>query len=162
MSAVSDHCPRLLTLARSVEKLRAVLPSLGTCRMLVHSLSPDYSIRVDGGQSSTWLHHTVKPLPNNRNISTQPIYRKNVGCNMLRARFHHVATCCRFFGGLSLKMVKFEPATDPINTTRHNRVAKRTQRVVCCSPRCCFEMLRSFGLGWRRPNADEELTLTKG
>ena len=70
----------------------------GKCRMLVHSLSPDYSIRVDGGQSSTWLHHTVKPLRNNRDISTQPIYRKNVGRNMLRARLTMLRHAVGFWG----------------------------------------------------------------
>ena len=62
--------------------------------------------------------------------------------------FPRVSTMLRHAVGFWRAKAENEHATDPIITTRHNRVAKRTWRVVCCSRRCCFEIFRSFGLVW--------------
>ena len=51
----------------------------------------------------------LNPRPNDPNIATQHIATLIVGCNMLRAFGHPVATCCDMLGvvGSNLKMFKF-------------------------------------------------------
>ena len=89
---------------------------------------------------NTNRHCSVKPRPNDRNMSTQHIATLLDATCCVR-----LATVLHMLGvvGSGLKMVKFEPTTPNTST-----VAKRTQHVASNNVAiCCVGMLRSFGRG---------------
>ena len=94
-----------------------------------------------------WLRllSTLKPQPNNRNMSTQHCWAQHVTCVW--------PPCCVVFWHVGCCWLKVEDGQIWANNTqhvatRHNMVAKRAQHVVPNNVAiCCVDMLRSFGRG---------------
>ena len=103
--------------------------------------------------------HAMKhKAPTKRSQHFNATYRNIVGCNLLRAFGHLVATCCNMLGvsniyGRCMLFWSFgqvRPAMLRLGmrpvATRCNRVAKSVQHVAPNNvANCCVQMLRSFG-----------------
>ena len=91
----------------------------------------------------SWDSHTnsVKSQQNDRNVSTQHLYRNIVGNNRLRAFGHTVATCCGMLRGVGYCGLKFEKgqifhATFVDVARCCSRFARFVQQ--CCAQACAL------------------------
>ena len=104
----------------------------------------DFELIINRGQH---LRGSIKPRPNDRNMSTQHIATLlgATCCVRLATMLWCVATCW-----VLLAQIWNWSNLSQQHPTCRNKVAKRTQHVVPNNVAiCCVDMLRSFGRGFR-------------
>lgn len=86
---------------------------------------------------SNYSRILLKTRPNDRNISTQHCWAQHAA--HVWPPVARVATCCVLLS--QVWKWSYLSQQHPIVTIRRNRVARRAQRVVCCSQQC-YDMFR--------------------